>query len=191
MKMFREKQIPLLVATDVAARGLDVNNLTHVINYNLPEDLSTYTHRSGRTGRAGKKGTSVAIIHMREHYKVNQLERQLGQTFTQKLVPTGEEIATSRLFDLIDKIKKMKIGEGLIDKNLEKMSEQLADLSKEELIKRFENLDLGKMLLFYRDSYDLSKRQHNPRTRAKKLNEKIETRRSRKPRSPKNDTRNG
>ncbi len=191
MKMFREKQIPLLVATDVAARGLDVNSLTHVINYNLPEDLSTYTHRSGRTGRAGKQGTSVAIIHMREHYKITQLERQLGQTFTQKLVPTGDEIAESRLMDLTAKVKDLKLGTGLIDKHIEKMAEELSELSKEEIIKRFATLDLGKMLLFYRDSYDLNENVGTTGEHAQSKQKNVKTRRSRNARSAQNDTRNG
>ena len=156
MKKFRGKQIPLLVATDVAARGLDVNDLTHVINYNLPDDLSTYTHRSGRTGRAGKSGVSIAIIHLREHQILTRIERELGKKFTQRLVPTGPEIAESRLMSLAASVRDLKSGPGLIDQHVDQMAELLADVPKDELIKRFASLDLAKLLLYYRDSYDLN-----------------------------------
>lgn len=156
MKKFREKRIPLLVATDVAARGLDVNDLTHVINYNLPDDLSTYTHRSGRTGRAGKSGISIAIIHQRERPILTRIETKLGKKFTQRLVPTGPEIAEVRLMALAEKVRDFKSGPSLIDQHVGPMTDLLADVSKEELIKRFASLDLAKLLLYYRDSYDLN-----------------------------------
>lgn len=156
MKKFREKRIPLLVATDVAARGLDVNDLTHVINYNLPDDLSTYTHRSGRTGRAGKSGISIAIIHLRERQSLTRIENKLGKKFTQRLVPTGSEVAESRLMALAEKVRDFKSGPGLIDQHIDQMVELLADVPKDELIKRFASLNLAKLLLFYRDSYDLN-----------------------------------
>ncbi len=156
MKNFRKKQIPLLVATDVAARGLDVNDLTHVINYNLPDDLNTYTHRSGRTGRAGKSGISIAIIHQRELPLLKRIERELGATFTQRLVPTGSEIAESRLMALAYNVRDFKSGPGLIDQHIDQMVNVLADVPKDELIKRFASLDLAKLLLYYRDSYDLN-----------------------------------
>ena len=156
MKRFREKRIPLLVATDVAARGLDVNDLTHVINYNLPDDLRTYTHRSGRTGRAGKSGISIAIVHLREHQLLTKIESELGKTFTQRLVPTGAEIAECRLKYLTEQVRDFKSGPSLIDQHIDKMSDMLADVPKDELIKRFASLDLAKLLLFYRDSYDLN-----------------------------------
>nr|WP_281281153.1 DEAD/DEAH box helicase [Pontiella sulfatireligans] len=156
MKKFRGKQIPLLVATDVAARGLDVNDLTHVINYNLPDDLSTYTHRSGRTGRAGKSGISIAIIHQREYPILTRIESELGKKFTQRLVPTGSEIAESRLMSLACNVRDFKSGPGLIDQHIDQMVELLADVPKDELIKRFASLDLAKLLLYYRDSYDLN-----------------------------------
>lgn len=156
MKNFRNKKIPLLVATDVAARGLDVNDLTHVINYNLPDDLNTYTHRSGRTGRAGKSGISIAIIHQSERPLLKRIERELGATFTQRLVPTGSEIAESRLMSLVYNVRDFKSGPGLIDQHLDQMVEALAGVPKDELIKRFASLDLAKLLLHYRDSYDLN-----------------------------------
>jgi ATP-dependent RNA helicase DeaD len=156
MKKFREHHVQMLVATDVAARGLDVNDLTHVINYQLPDDLAAYTHRSGRTGRAGKEGVSVCIIHMREHHKINRLQKSLGKTFTQKPVPTGEEIARLRLLAMAERVRDMNPGPGLIDKHLEELNAMLADLSKEEVIKRFASIDLHRLLLFYRDAPDLN-----------------------------------
>jgi ATP-dependent RNA helicase DeaD len=156
MKKFREHHVQILVATDVAARGLDVNDLTHVINYNLPDDLAAYTHRSGRTGRAGKEGISVSIIHMREHHKINRLQKALGKTFTQQPVPTGEEIARTRLTATAERVRDWEGGPGLIDRHLEELGTILADLSKEELIRRFMSIDLHRMLLFYRDAPDLN-----------------------------------
>ena len=170
LKKFRMKQIPILVATDVAARGLDVGDLTHVINYNLPEELDTYTHRSGRTGRAGKHGISIALVHSSEKHRIKRIEEKLGKIFTQKLVPTGAEIAEIRLMDFAEKVRDLKIGPGLIDAHLPKMTEILGDLSKEELIRRLATIDLGALLLFYRDSYDLNEnvgtdKAHAPRNK--------------------------
>jgi len=170
MKKFRERHLQILVATDVAARGLDVNELTHVINFQLPDELAAYTHRSGRTGRAGNKGTSIVIIHMREHHKINRLERTLGRKFTLRPVPTGADIAESRLGNLAERVRDYESGPGLIDNHIEKMCEILKDLSKEEIIKRFASLDLHRMLLYYRDAPELSadsmpRRNDAPRSR--------------------------
>jgi ATP-dependent RNA helicase DeaD len=156
MKKFRDHHVQILVATDVAARGLDVNDLTHVINYNLPDDLAAYTHRSGRTGRAGKEGVSVSIIHMREHHKINRLQKALGKKFTQQPVPSGDEIARVRLTAAAERVRDWTGGPGLIDNYLEELSAMLADLSKEELIKRFISIDMHRLLLFYRDAPDLN-----------------------------------
>lgn len=156
MKKFRDRHVQVLVATDVAARGLDVNDLTHVINYQMPDDLAAYTHRSGRTGRAGKNGTSIAIIHMREHFKIKRIEKALGRKFVERQVPTGSDIAKNRLINLAERVRDYKAGPGLIDQHVEAMSEVLGDLSKEELIKRFASIDLHAMLLYYRDAPDLS-----------------------------------
>ncbi len=156
MKKFRERHLQILVATDVAARGLDVNELTHVINYQLPDELAAYTHRSGRTGRAGNKGTSIAIIHMREHHKIKRLENTLGRKFTPRTIPTGAEIAESRLCNLAERVRDYEGGTGLIDSYIDTMCEILKDLSKEEVIKRFASIDLHRMLLYYRDAPDLN-----------------------------------
>ena len=170
MKKFREHHVQILVATDVAARGLDVNDLTHVINYQLPDDLAAYTHRSGRTGRAGKEGVSVSIIHLREHHKINCLQKSLGKPFTQKPVPTGEEIARVRLMAMAERVRDWNGGPGLIDKHLDDLNTLLADIPKEEIIKRFASIDLHRLLLFYRDAPDLnaepSERQTAPRRNA-------------------------
>ena len=167
MKKFREHHVQVLVATDVAARGLDVNDLTHVINYNLPDELASYTHRSGRTGRAGKEGISVAIIHMREHHKINRIQKALGKKFTQCMVPSGEEIARIRLMAMAERVRDWAGGPGLIDNHLEELNAMLADVPKEELIKRFASLDLHRLLLFYRNAPDLNEqpaeRSHAPR----------------------------
>ena len=156
MKRFREHHVQILVATDVAARGLDVNDLTHVINYQLPDELAAYTHRSGRTGRAGKEGVSIAIVHMREHHKIKRLEKAFGKKFEKRLAPTGEEIARVRLLNLAEHVLEHNPGTGLIDANLKEMVEVLQDVSKEEIIRRFASLDLRKLLLYYRDAPDLN-----------------------------------
>lgn len=156
MKKFRDHHLQILVATDVAARGLDVNELTHVINYQMPDDLSAYTHRSGRTGRAGNKGTSIAIIHMREHFKIKRLEKSLGKKFTPCPVPTGSDIAKRRLINLAERVRDYESGAGLIDQHVEDLCAVLEELPKEEIIKRFAAIDLHRMLLYYRDAPDLN-----------------------------------
>ncbi|MBI9020793.1 MAG: DEAD/DEAH box helicase [Verrucomicrobia bacterium] len=156
MKKFREHHLQILVATDVAARGLDVNELTHVINYNMPDDLSAYTHRSGRTGRAGKEGISVSIIHMREHFKISRLEKAIGKKFVKRAVPTGDDISRVRLMNLAERVRDYKGGAGLIDNHIGEMTAMLDGLSKEELIKRFASIELHRMLLFYRDAPDIN-----------------------------------
>ena len=124
MGRFRKRQIQLLVATDVAARGLDVVDLTHVINYNLPDDDGIYIHRSGRTGRAGKKGISIAIVHGRETRKINEIENKYGISFAKNLVPNGEEICQKRLFALIDKIETVNVNEKQIEPFLTDLDRQ-------------------------------------------------------------------
>jgi ATP-dependent RNA helicase DeaD len=167
MQKFREHHLQILVATDVAARGLDVNDLTHVINFQLPDELASYTHRSGRTGRAGKEGISVSIIHMREHHKINRIQKALGKQFERKLVPTGEEIARVRLLGMAERVRDWTGGPGLIDSHLDEINAMLADCSKEEVIKRSMSIDMHRMLLFYRDAPDLNaepaERQSAPR----------------------------
>jgi len=156
MNRFRTKELELLVATDVAARGLDVNELTHVINYNLPDDPEVYIHRSGRTGRAGNSGISISIVHTREGRRIKELERISQKDFEKKEVPSGEEICAIRMLDLIDTVKETKINEEQLDKFLPQAIEKLADLDREELIKHFLSVEFNQFLDYYRNSGDLN-----------------------------------
>lgn len=156
MKKFRSRGLQMLVATDVAARGLDVNDLTHVINYSLPDDLGSYTHRSGRTGRAGKTGVSIALINMREHNKVKHIEKQLGRKFVQRAVPTGADICQARLIGLMERLSQVSPEPGLIDEILPALCKNLEGVSREELLRRFASLELHRMLEYYSKEPDLN-----------------------------------
>ncbi|TSA31592.1 MAG: DEAD/DEAH box helicase [Porphyromonadaceae bacterium] len=161
MSRFRQKHLQLLVATDVAARGLDVNDLTHVINYNLPDELDVYIHRSGRTGRAGKTGTSISIIHTREPGKVPQLEKLLSKKFIRKQVPGGMEICEKQLFNLIDKVETVEVNESQIDPFLKGIYSKLSWLERDELIKRFVSVEFNRFLSFYENAPDLNANVHD------------------------------
>lgn len=152
MKKFREHTLQLLVATDVAARGLDVDNLTHVINYGLPDDIATYTHRSGRTGRAGKTGISVAIIHSREQSKLRAIEKKIGKTFEHMKVPTPQYIIEKQLYNLADRIEKVKVNETEIEKYLPGIVRKLEWLSESDLLKRVVSLEFNRLLDYYKDA---------------------------------------
>lgn len=156
MERFRKKDLQILVATDVAARGLDVNELTHVINFNLPDDLEVYVHRSGRTGRAGNSGISIAIVHTREMRRIRDLERMTGKQFVKKEMPSGEEICAIRMLDLIDTVKESKVNEEQMQKFLPQALEKLADLDREELIKHFLSVEFNQFLEYYQNSRDLN-----------------------------------
>jgi len=156
MKRFRNRQLQLLVATDVAARGIDVTDLTHIINYSLPDEIEIYIHRSGRTGRAGKKGISISIIHSREINKIKQLEKLLKKPFNKKLVPNGKEICEKQLFNLIDKIEKIEVNEEQIESYLEVIYKKLEWLSREDLIKRFVSVEFSRFLEYYKDAEDIN-----------------------------------
>jgi len=156
MNRFRSKQVQLLIATDIAARGLDVNDLTHVISYNLPDSLETYIHRSGRTGRAKKEGISVSIINMKEIHKIRILEKKVEKTFKQKLIPIGDDICKAQLVHLIDKISKVEINESEIESYIQPLYEKLENLSKEDLIKRFVSTEFNRFLSFYKNAPDLN-----------------------------------
>ena len=156
MGRFRKRQIQLLVATDVAARGLDVVDLTHVINYNLPDDDEIYIHRSGRTGRAGKKGISIAIVHGRETRKINEIENKYGISFTKNLVPNGEEICQKRLFALIDKIETVNVNEKQIEPFLPVIYKKLDWLDREKLIKHFVSAEFNRYLSYYKNAKDIN-----------------------------------
>ncbi|MDO9528269.1 MAG: DEAD/DEAH box helicase [Syntrophales bacterium] len=156
MKKFRCKNLQILVATDVAARGLDVNDLTHVINYNLPDDLGNYTHRSGRTGRAGRTGISVAIVHMKEHFKIREIEKKLNKKFKQCRIPSGVEICKKQLASLVDVVMKVEVDHDQIDPLCAEILEKLGSLDREELIKRFVSLEFNRFLEYYKNAPDLN-----------------------------------
>jgi len=156
MQKFRIRNIQLLVATDVAARGLDVSDLTHVINYNLPDDVEVYTHRSGRTGRANKKGVSVSIIHSKEKFKIKDIERMLKKKFEQQLIPNGLEVCKKQLFHMIDKMQHVEVNEEQISPYMDQIMKQLEYLDKSELLKRFVSLEFNRFLDYYKDSEDLN-----------------------------------
>ena len=156
MQKFRKKSLQILVATDVAARGLDVNNLTHVINYKLPDQIEAYTHRSGRTGRAGKKGISIALITNKEVGRLRPIERKINKKFEKKEVPTGEEICKSQLFSLIHNVKETEVNHEQIDTYLESIYASLEGLNREELIQKFVSVEFNKFLKYYTNSRDLN-----------------------------------
>ncbi|MBT4034482.1 MAG: DEAD/DEAH box helicase [Candidatus Marinimicrobia bacterium] len=156
MKRFRSKKIQILVATDVAARGLDINDLTHVVNYNLPDDSEVYIHRSGRTGRAGKSGISIAIIHTREYGKIRAIENKFKLKFTKELVPTGKDICSKQLYSLIDKIEKVDVDEKQIGPFMPAIYEKLEWLSREELIKHFVSAEFNRFLTYYKHATDIN-----------------------------------
>lgn len=157
MQKFRDRNLSVLVATDVAARGLDVESLTHVINYNLPDDHEVYTHRSGRTGRAGKEGMAVSIINMKERGYITQIEKVVRKTIVQKPVPGGQEICERRLFSLIETMQKADVDQSQINLYIEKAYEMLSDLSREEIIKRFVSLEFSRFLAYYKNAPDLNR----------------------------------
>ena len=156
MRRFRKRQLQILVATDVAARGLDVEDLTHVINYNLPDDDEIYVHRSGRTGRAGRNGISIAIIHGREHRRIKDIERKSGISFKKQSVPNGLEICKKRLYTLIDKIERVKVNENQIEQFLPYIYDKLSWLDREQLIKHFVSTEFNRYLSYYRDARDIN-----------------------------------
>lgn len=155
MKSFRARQIQMLVATDVAARGIDVNNITHVINYQLPDETETYTHRSGRTGRAGKSGVSMVIVSKSEVRKIKSIERIIGQEFEKKDVPDGMEICEVQLFHLANQIKDTKINDDIAP-YLPSINDVLADFSKEDLIKKFFSVEFTRFFNYYQKASDLN-----------------------------------
>ena len=156
MQKFRIKHLQILVATDVAARGLDVSDLTHVINYNLPDDIESYTHRSGRTGRAKKKGVSIAIIHTKEKHRIKSIERIIKREFIRKDVPNGMDICKKQLFHLINRMENVEVNSEQIDPLLPEIFSKLEYLDKEEIIKKFVSLEFNRFLEYYKDARDLN-----------------------------------
>jgi ATP-dependent RNA helicase DeaD len=156
MRRFRNRSLQMLVATDVAARGIDVDDITHIINYNLPDDPEVYTHRSGRTGRAGKSGVSLAIITPREKSRIREVEKIIGKRFEKKNIPTGEEIRKKQLFKLIDRMERAEVDEAQIAPFMEEVYKKLGWMSKEEVIKHFVSLEFNRVLEYYKDAQDLN-----------------------------------
>ncbi|HAJ27953.1 MAG TPA: ATP-dependent RNA helicase, partial [Syntrophus sp. (in: bacteria)] len=142
--------------TDVAARGIDVTDLTHIINYNLPDDIEYYTHRSGRTGRAGKSGISIVIVNLKEIFKIRQIEKQIGKKFAAVKIPTGGEVCEKQLYHLVDKMKNTEIQHQEIEAFLPAIYEQLQGIGKEEIIQRFVSAEFNRFLSYYRDAPDIN-----------------------------------
>jgi len=156
MKRFRARTLQMLVATDVAARGIDVDDISHVINFNLPDETELYTHRSGRTGRAGKNGVSVVIIHAKEQFKIKQLEKLMNKKFEQKKVPGAKEICENQLFTHFDKFEKVEADTTSVDPFLEVINQKLALLTKEDIIRRMVTMEFSRLLDYYKNAPDLN-----------------------------------
>ena len=157
MQKFRNHLTQLLVATDVAARGLDVDDLTHVINFGLPDDIENYTHRSGRTGRAGKKGTSISIIHSREKHKICNIEKVIGKEFVKAEIPSAEEICKKQLYKVMDQIVKTDVDDEEIGPFMKDINRYFEYIDKEELIKKIVSLEFGKFLAYYAEAPEIEK----------------------------------
>ncbi|WP_286844905.1 MULTISPECIES: DEAD/DEAH box helicase [unclassified Proteiniphilum] len=167
MSKFRNRNLQLLVATDVAARGLDVDDVSHVINFGLPDDCEVYTHRSGRTGRAGKTGTSISIIHIKEKGKTAQIEKLINKKFERREVPNGDVICEKQLFNFVDKIEKVKVNEEEIERLLPSIFRKLEWLGKEDIIKRVVSLEFNRLIEYYQKAEEI----HQPEESSSKRNE--------------------
>ena len=157
MQKFRQHTVQLLVATDVAARGLDVDDLTHVINFGLPDDIENYTHRSGRTGRAGKKGTSISIVHLKEKHKIRNIEKEIGKKFVEQDIPSSEEICKKQLYKGMDQIVKTDIDDEEIAPFMQDINRYFEYIDKEEIIKKIVSMEFGKFLAYYADAPEIEK----------------------------------
>ena len=158
MQRFRNKDLQILIATDVAARGIDVEGITHVINYELPDDIEVYTHRSGRTARAGKSGICISICHSRESYKIRQLEKMVNAKFHKLDIPSGKDVCRKQFFYFIDKLKNTDISSGEYETYMNDLEEKFADMSKEEVLKRVAALEFDHFLKYYENAEDLNLR---------------------------------
>lgn len=156
MKRYRERNLQLLIATDVAARGIDVNDVTHVINYSLPDEVENYTHRSGRTARAGKTGVSIAIVNGKELGKIRQIERVIGKKFVKAEIPTGFDVCEKQLFSIVHKVHNVTVNEEQIEQYLPRIIEEFKDVSKEDFIKRFASIEFNRFLDYYENAPDLN-----------------------------------
>ena len=178
MQKFRQHLTQLLVATDVAARGLDVDDLTHVINFGLPDDIENYTHRSGRTGRAGKKGTSISIVHSKEKFKIRNIEKEIGKAFVQAEIPSAEEICKKQLYKVMDQIVKTDVDDEEIAPFMQDISRYFEYIDKEEIIKKIVSLEFGKFLAYYAEAPEIEKvdmaKEKKPQTDKQKLQNKAQ-----------------
>ena len=163
MRRFREGNPALLVATDVAARGLDVDNLSHVVHYDLPDEISVYTHRSGRTGRAGRNGVSLALVHLREGHRIARIERSIGRSIEQARIPQGRDICEARLMELLSRVRTVEVNDESIRPYLDSVRESLAGLDREELIQRFVSVEFNRFLDEYQGAPDLNPAPGHPR----------------------------
>jgi ATP-dependent RNA helicase DeaD len=159
MTRFREKNLQLLIATDVAARGIDVQGITHVINYELPDDIEVYTHRSGRTGRAGKSGISISIVASKEIYRLRQIERMLNSRFHKMDIPGGKDVCRKQFFHFIDKMLQADISHGEYETYLPVLKERFASVEKEEILQRVAALEFDRFLKYYENAADLNLRE--------------------------------
>ena len=179
MQKFRNHLTQLLVATDVAARGLDVDDLTHVINFGLPDDIENYTHRSGRTGRAGKKGTSISIIHSREKHKLRNIEKEIGKEFVKAEIPSAEEICKKQLYKVMDQIVKTDVDDEEIAPFMQDINRYFEYIDKDELIKKIVSLEFGKFLAYYAEAPEIEevkpdKKEKKPQSDKQKLQNKAQ-----------------
>ena len=172
MQRFRQHRVQLLVATDVAARGLDVDDLTHVINYGLPEDVEYYTHRSGRTGRAGKKGTSISIVHIREKHRIKQIEKVIQKEFVRQSLPEPREICGKQLYHVIDEIERVEVDEEQIAPFMEDVSKRWEWLDKEDIVKRILSREFGRFLRYYANAPEIEEVSEKGKEKSDKLNGK-------------------
>lgn len=173
MNRFRCKNLQMLVATDVAARGLDVSNLTHVINYNLPDEIELYTHRSGRTGRADKTGISISIVNLREKHKIRKIEDVIKKKFEQLPIPTGLQVCEKQFFNMIHRVEHVDVNYEEIDPFINEVVKQLEWMDKEEIIRRFVSLEFNRFLEYYRDAPDINVREKEVRKEIDKKKKQV------------------
>ncbi len=166
MGRFRQKHLQLLIATDVAARGIDVDGITHVINFELPDDMEVYTHRSGRTARAGKSGICISIVHSRESYKIKQLERMVNSQFHKMDAPSGKDVCRKKFFHFMDKLMQADVSHGDYETYMADLTENFADVSKEEILQRIAALEFNDFLKYYENAEDLNANSRGERQRS-------------------------
>lgn len=181
MQRFRNKDLQILIATDVAARGIDVDGITHVINFELPDDMEVYTHRSGRTARAGKSGICISICHSRESYKIRQLEKMVNAQFHKLDIPSGKDVCRRQFFYFMDKLINTDISNGAYETYMPDLQKKFADIDKEEVLKRVAALEFDHFLKYYENAEDLNARQDFRERRNENTNRRDNTERRERP----------